>query len=286
MKRFSGLAKRLLAPDTEDSPAPSLLEFIAIPVRIADNAVVEQIMKIGILETGDVPEPLNETYGDYPGMFERMLKAADPALEFVVYRVTRNELPNTVADCDAWLVTGSRHGVYDPLPWIEPLKAFLAKAYQARVPIVGICFGHQILAEALGGRAEKSSKGWGVGVQRYNIHRKPDWMTGVNDEFALNALHQDQVAELPGEAEVVAGSEFCPYAVLAYRGNAISIQPHPEFPTEYLRDLIEFRRGTSFQDAEANRGLESLGAPIHAEQVAEWIVGFLKERVGAEQRSA
>lgn len=243
-------------------------------------------MRIGILETGDVPEELSQTHGDYPKMFMRLLQSAEPELDFAVYHVTRNELPENVNDCDAWLVTGSRHGVYDPLPWIEPLKRFLGSAYAARVPIVGICFGHQILAEALGGKAEKSGKGWGLGVHRYNIHRKPGWMTGVDSEFAVNAVHQDQVIELPGEAEVVAGSEFCPYAVLAYRGDAISIQPHPEFATEFMRDLIEYRRGTSFQDSDARRGLDTLNEPIHTEQVAEWIVQFLKERVGTERKPA
>lgn len=243
-------------------------------------------MKIGILETGEVPEPLDRSHGDYPGMFMRLLRSAEPGLEFNVYRVVRGELPGDVSDCDAWLVTGSRHGVYDDLPWIEPLKGFLLRAYDADVPIVAICFGHQVLAEALGGRTVKSDKGWGVGVHRYNIHRKPAWMTGVDGEFALNAMHQDQVIELPGEAEVVAGSEFCPYAVLAYRGNAISIQPHPEFPTDYLRDLIELRRGSSFDDSVADPGLDSLETPIHAEQVAEWIVGFLKERLEGKRQSA
>lgn len=238
-------------------------------------------MRIGILETGEVPEQLARRHGDYPAMFERLLRAADPALEFSVFHVVDEQLPGAVDVCDAWLVTGSRHGVYDPLPWIEPLKAFLKAAYEAGVPIIGICFGHQILAEALGGRAVKSDKGWGLGVRRYTVHHKPAWMTGIDHEFALNALHQDQVVELPADAEVLAGSEFCPYAVLAYRGNAISIQPHPEFETAYLRDLIEYRRSTSFSDADADAGLASLDQPIQPRQVADWIVNFLKERAGA-----
>ena len=242
-------------------------------------------MKIGILETGQLPDELSSRYGDYPQMFQRMLRSAAPDLEFAVYHVTEQQLPREVDECDAWLITGSRHGVYDPLPWIEPLKAFLRKAYRAGIPIVGICFGHQVLAEALGGRAVKSDKGWGIGVHRYKVHRKPAWMTGVEDEFALNALHQDQVTKLPEDAEVLAGSEFCPYAVLAYRGNAISIQPHPEFRNDFLEELIDYRRGTSFSDSDADAALETLGAPIHAGLAAEWIVRFLEERLGGERKA-
>lgn len=238
-------------------------------------------MKIGILETGQPPEHLTGRHGDYPGMFQRLLRSADPDLEFAVYHVTAEQLPGAVDECDAWLITGSRHGVYDPLPWIEPLKRFLKAAYEADVPIVGICFGHQILAEALGGRAAKSDKGWGLGVGRYGIYRKPGWMTGVDGELALNALHQDQVVELPADAEILAGSDFCPYAVLAYRGNAISIQPHPEFLPEFLRDIVEHRRGTAFSESDAEAGLATLDTPIHTRQVAEWIVNFLKERTRA-----
>lgn len=239
-------------------------------------------MKVGILETGKIPDELNEKHGDYPSMFKRLLRMSAPELDFRVYHVTEGQLPDEVNECDAWLITGSRHGIYDPLPWIDPLKRFLKKAYDAGIPIVGICFGHQILAEALGGKAEKSHKGWGVGVQQYNVHKRPTWMTGVDGEFSLNALHQDQVTDLPADAEVLAGSEFCPYAVLAYRGNAMSIQPHPEFSPGYARDIIEARRATAIPDADADTALETLNMPLHAQQAAEWIVGFMKERLARQ----
>ena len=154
-------------------------------------------MKIGILETGEVHPDLKARHGDYPAMFEALLRTADPALEFAVVRVVAGEMPAAPTQADAWLVTGSRHGVYDDLPWIEPLKAFLRAAVAARVPVIGICFGHQILAEALGGRAVKSDKGWGLGVQDYELAARPGWMDGLPDRFAVRALHQDQVVELP-----------------------------------------------------------------------------------------
>lgn len=242
--------------------------------------------KIGILETGRLPEELAARYGDYPGMFERLLGSVDPELDFTVYRVTGEQFPASAGECDAWLITGSRHGVYDPLPWIKPLKRFLAQAYEQGVPTVGICFGHQVLAEALGGRAEKSDKGWGLGVHRYPLRRRGGGLEGVDDALALNAFHQDQVTELPADAEVLAGSEFCPYAVLAYRGAAISIQPHPEFSPEFQRDLLAHRRGRSISDEEADRALDSLEAPLHTEQVADWIVRFIQNRVPAQRRAS
>ena len=154
-------------------------------------------MKIGILETGEVHPDLKARHGDYPAMFQRLLGAVDPSLEFATVRVVAGEMPAAPGQADAWLVTGSRHGVYDDLPWIEPLKAFLRACVAARVPVVGICFGHQILAEALGGRAVKSDRGWGLGVQDYEVVARPGWMADLPDRFAVSALHQDQVVALP-----------------------------------------------------------------------------------------
>ena len=98
-------------------------------------------MKIGILETGEVHPDLKARHGDYPAMFERLLGAVDPGLEFATVRDVAGEMPADPGQADAWLVTGSRHGVYDGLPWIEPLKAFLRACVAQRVPVVGICFG-------------------------------------------------------------------------------------------------------------------------------------------------
>src|SRR5699024_9937248 len=127
-------------------------------------------MRLGILETGKVNAALEDRHGAYPDMFARLYRAADPSIEMRSWSVVEGELPAAPEECDAWLITGSRHGVYDELPWIEGLKDFLRRARAARVPIIGICFGHQIMAEAFGGRAEKSAKGWGIGVQEYAVH--------------------------------------------------------------------------------------------------------------------
>lgn len=239
-------------------------------------------MKIGILETGEVAEELRPLHGDYPAMFQQLLGAVDPALEFAIVRVVAGEMPASPGQADAWLVTGSKHGVYDDLPWIAPLEAFLRDCLARRVPVVGICFGHQILAEAMGGRAVKSDRGWGLGVQDYEVLARPDWMKDAPAVFSMNALHQDQVTEAPEGTTVLARSEHCAIAALAYGDpeapDAISLQPHPEFGPRYMDALLELRGGNSFPEAEAEAARDSLTRPVQSLDWARWITRYLRRR--------
>ena len=246
-------------------------------------------MKIGILETGRSRASLTERFGSYPDMFKALLGRADPALTFEVYPVVDGTFPAGPEDCDGWVVTGSRHGVYEDLPWMRTLKDFLLRAVDARVPVVGICFGHQILAEALGGRVAKSDRGWGVGIHEYEIVTPKPWM-GEEERPAplpLNAIHQDQVVELPAGVEVIARSAFCPYAMLAYGDTAMSIQAHPEFSIPYEKALLDVMRGDSVPTALADAALERINEPDAAtgsDRAAGWIVAFLRQ--GVERRRA
>lgn len=244
-------------------------------------------MKIGILETGRSRAALIERFGSYPDMFKALLGRTDPSLAFEVYPVVDGEFPDGPEDCDGWVVTGSRHGVYDNLPWMKPLKDFLVRAIEARVPVVGICFGHQILAEALGGRVTKSERGWGVGPHGYEIVAPKPWMGEAEPApLLLNAVHQDQVVELPAGAEIIASSPFCPYAALAYGDAAISFQAHPEFTIPYERALLEVMRGDSVPEPLADAALETLNAPgasNGSDRAAGWIVAFLREAAARRQ---
>ena len=175
-------------------------------------------MKLAILETGAPPDGTRDQFGDYPSMFRRLL--GEGAYEYQTFDVAAGELPGAVSDYPAYLVTGSSAGVYDPLPWIAPLKDFLVSA-KRRAALVGVCFGHQVMAEAFGGKVIKSPKGWGLGLHRYEVREGQDWMDPV-PAMAAAASHQDQVVEPPPAARVVAANGFTPYGMRASRNRHCS----------------------------------------------------------------
>ena len=184
---------------------------------------------------------------------------------------------------DAYLITGSAHSVYEPLAWIDRLKAFVRVAAETR-PVVGICFGHQLIAETFGGHVAKAAQGWGVGVHRYRIDERTAWMAPGLDEVALVVSHQDQVVEPPAGARVLGGSGFCPIGIMQIGVNVMSIQSHPEMRPDFTRDLYATRR--SLIGAEnIDRAISSLDEPTNADAVAQWILAFIDRSPRAETRS-
>lgn len=223
-------------------------------------------MKLAILETGRPPGDLASRFGDYPVMFARLL---GPGFEIESFDVQGGQLPDPRSQ-DAVLITGSPAGVYDPLPWIAPLMDFIRSAAGAKM--VGVCFGHQAMAEALGGRVVKSEKGWGTGLHRYSVVGNEPWIDGAPD-IAIPASHQDQVVVQPPHAEVVAASDFTPYAALAWRDRpAISFQFHPEFSPEFAKALIAQRYD---RVPDPDQAIASLDAPNDRARVGGWIRRFL-----------
>lgn len=226
-------------------------------------------MKLAILETGVPPGDLAETYGDYPAMFERML---GPGFEVQTYDVQSGNLPADPGDHHAYLISGSPAGVYDPLPWIAPLMDFIRAADGAKM--VGVCFGHQVMAEALGGHVKKSEKGWGAGLHTYQVADRQPWMNG-EQKVSVPASHQDQVIVQPPATDITLRSDFTPYAGLAWNDRqAISFQFHPEFSPGYAKALIEARFDrVNNPDA----AIASLDAPNDTAEVGGWIRKFLTE---------
>jgi len=186
-------------------------------------------MKIGILQTGHASDAMKAAEGDYPDMFARLLDGH--GFTFETFKVVDGDFPSGIHDADGWLITGSRHGAYEAHDWIPPLENLIREIYTAKLPMIGVCFGHQIIAQALGGKVEKFEDGWAVGRKNY---AGPD-----GEEITLLAWHQDQVVELGPDAKLVAGDEFCKYAVLSYGDTVFTTQPHPEFGPAAIKCLID-----------------------------------------------
>ena len=232
------------------------------------------MLRLAILETGAPPPGPRETFGDYPAMFRALL--GQDRYHYTAFDVAAGALPTRVQDYDAYLVTGSSAGVYDPLPWIDPLKTFLVAA-RGRARLVGICFGHQIMAEAFGGKVIKSPKGWGVGLHSYQIRQAEPWMDS-GPTIAVPASHQDQVVIAPPGSTVLASSDFTPFGMLAYGNYAASLQLHPEFEPAYAKALIEDRRGSRYTHEQADKAIASFAITDDRSRVGGWINRFLQSQ--------
>jgi len=224
-------------------------------------------MKIGILQTGHAPAEIQPETGDYPFMFERLLSGR--GFEFRTWSVVDGDFPDSPHAAEGWLVTGSRHGAYEDHPWIPPLEALIRRIHAADLPMIGVCFGHQIIAQALGGEVAKFAGGWAVGRQVY------DWR---GRQVALNAWHQDQVIRRPEGAEVVASHPFCENAALLYDGRIFTVQPHPEFDSAVIDGLIRTRGRGVVPDAQLDEARATLERPIDQPLLAEQFARFLTER--------
>ena len=231
-------------------------------------------MHIGILQADQVDPEVRARFGDYPAMFvDTIGDGLDhmPAFEF--FDVRRERYPRHIDDCDGYLITGSRASVYDDEPWIARLVGFVRELHDANARTVGICFGHQLVARALGGAVGRSPGGWGVGVHTWTAVRHEPWMHPALREFRLLASHQDQVETLPPGARLLASSKFCPHAAFAIGDHILALQGHPEFTKAYAEFLMRKRRaalGAAFE-----RGIQSLDQPTDADAIARWIAQFL-----------
>lgn len=223
-------------------------------------------MKIGILQTGHSPDNMIAEFGDYGALFAQLLDGH--GLTFKVFSVVDGIFPDSIDDAQGWLITGSRYGAYEDHDWIAPLEEFLRTAYAAKVPIVGICFGHQILAQALGGKVEKYKGGWMVGPTEYQMN---------GDKVTLNAWHQDQVIERPQGAKVIGSTPNCENAMLIYGDTALTIQPHPEMSPQFVKGLVEGRGRGKVPDVLLDQALERLNEPTAHRAIATKMADFFKQ---------
>ena len=231
-------------------------------------------MKLTIIQTGDVPGPLRPRFGAYPPMFRRMFDEAGHGFDYDTIPVFEGAALPDPAGLEGILITGSAAGVYEDHHWLPPLRAFVRKAYAAGTPMLGVCFGHQLMADALGGDVRKSEKGWGLGRHTYDVKSRPGFLASDLPALSIACSHQDQVIVAPPEAEVFLGSDFTPNAGLVYRnGRAVSLQPHPEFHDDYTLALAELRRGRA-PDHIIDAAVASVATPSHSREVAGWLGNF------------
>jgi GMP synthase-like glutamine amidotransferase len=229
--------------------------------------------KITIVETGVVSPQRRAMHGSFPQMFERLIGEADASANFETVRLVDGETLPDPAGLEAILITGSPAGVYDDLDWIAPLERFVRAAYQARTAMVGICFGHQLIAQALGGTVRKSERGWGIGRHVYDVVPGNGVIDG--ERIAIACSHQDQIIEPPAGAKTVLHSAFTPYAGLLYEnGTALSVQPHPEFTAAFAHICCELREGSAPETLVAT-AKASLREPLDNADLGGAIARFL-----------
>lgn len=234
-------------------------------------------MNIGLLECDHVEGRFAEVPGGYREFFAGLLEPHIPGLRFSHYDSCRGELPATVDACDAYLCTGSQYSVYDPLDWIPPLKAFLQRLHERQKPFVGICFGHQMLAQALGGEVTKADWGLGVGVHEMTLTRQEPWMRPALAACRMQYMHQDQVRHLPPRAVVLARSEHCEVAMFRVGESMLGIEGHPEFPAAYSEALIRLR-AERIGAERTQTALASIHQPTDSAAVGRWIGEFILQK--------
>lgn len=231
-------------------------------------------MNIGLLQCDHVAERFQHIAGDYPEMFGALFGAR---FNLIPYDVCNGVWPALLQECDGYLCTGSRWSVYDDAPWIHDLKTFVQRAYETRTPFIGICFGHQMMAEALGGKVEKSSYGWGVGIHALEITINEPWMRPEQTTLNLHYMHQDQVASLPKDSIVWGRSDHCPFAAFRVGDTMLGIQAHPEFTNAYSAALLTDR----IERIGAERVAEARASLVHPTDDAvfvQWVNEFLKRQ--------
>jgi GMP synthase-like glutamine amidotransferase len=232
-------------------------------------------VNLGILKCDNVSDIFVAEYSQYPDMFANLLRPIDPTIDFTIFDVEHGEWPADIHAADAYLITGSRHGVNDGFVWINQLEEFIRTLYKAQKKVIGICFGHQLIAKALGGKVVKSPNGWGVGMSQNQIIQHKKWMTPYQKEVNLIVSHQDQVVELPQSAEVLATSDFCLYYMMQIGTNFFTVQGHPEFTKGYSKALM-LSREDILGEKECEKGIKSLDLREDDALIAQWIMNFLK----------
>ena len=229
-------------------------------------------MRIAILDLTTHTEPLLSGLPNVGIQIENWLSPALPEAAFFSTEVaTKNEPLPALSTFDGVVVSGSEYGVYDETPWMEPLREFLRSAKDAGKPIFGICFGHQIMADVFGGKAEKVESGYAVGVRTFDVAGK---------HVETHVWHQDQVTKIPPGAKVTGMTGYCPVGALDYDFPACSVQFHPEYSEHQLRSLFERGREIFIDGELADEAVKTFeGAKVAADLQSKETAAFFRKHL-------
>lgn len=227
-------------------------------------------MKICILHIGHIDAEENPKNPPSP---VRFMRGISPFLnaDWTTISAVKDTLPNPT-DFDGYLITGGKYAVYEQHDWQDKLLDFIRTLHAQKIPLVGICYGHQAIAQALGGNVELSPKGYGVGLKPTQVVQKPHWMQHAPDTVTLYSMHKRQVTTIPQQATPFLTSDFCPNAGFTIGDHTFTVQQHPDFNAEVTRELVEKRRDEMATCAET--ALKSLTNPHHTELSCQWIADF------------
>jgi GMP synthase-like glutamine amidotransferase len=233
-------------------------------------------LTIGILLTDHVLDDLKPKHGDQDDFYSKIFGEVDTNIKLRIYDVTLNDYPADMDECDGYLITGSKLSVYDEVKWIRDLEHYIRSLNEHKKFLLGVCFGHQIIAKALGGDVSKAEIGWVTGLQSYIFHDNFPWLRNLNQDVKLIHSHQDQITKLPDQATLVASNENVPIAMYFIDNHIMSIQGHPEFTNEYAYDVVCKRRDIIGEELFKRTEESLLNETSSYLEVTNWWIEFFK----------